>query len=479
MASTTGIYTPFFSLKLTRDAARSAEGEELPVQPLFIGQKVAAGSASNGTIHEVVKLADVEELAGKGSHIYAVMASYFKRRSTTRAFIGVLDDAGGATKGSRDFTVAGAPTENGTLYFRLNGEKFGIPVVTTDDVTAIAAKIVAEVGVSATTGRRVTATNVAGVVTFEASNGGAGVGTIELGYNTDATDEPVPGLTITVGAQTAGTGDPDIDDVIANIGDAHFYQWLSPYADSVSIGKAEAALDILGDQYNARDGIYVTFDSDTVSNLKALAAGSASKYTAIVDVYGWQSDRYSIAGVLGREVAISVKADVNLPLHNLVLPDLVGPSSGNERVWEDRNSLAQDGVAGLDPDKLTLESPVTTWTEFSEERRWENIYNLSSLRISFKNRILTRYPRAKLKKGDETVDVDQQLMTPTIGRAEAISWYSEKILRAQVEDLQYFVDNLTVEVTDVDTITWQLPCTLVGQFVVGTGDLNYILTGSN
>ena len=161
-----------------------------------------------------------------------------------------------------------------------------------------------------------------------------------------------------------------------------------------------------------------------------------------------------------------------------MLPDLVSPLAGDERVWADRNDMAKYGVFGLDPDKITIETPVTTYIETDEERRWENIFNLASLRISFKDRILTKYPRAKLKVGDETVDPDQVIINPTIGAGEAVQWYGEKIRRAQVENMPYFVENLSVDVTDVDTLTWYLPITLVGQFVVSTGSLNYILGGN-
>jgi len=479
MASNTGIYTPFFALNLQRDNTRSTEGEDFTPRPLFIGQKLATGTAANGAILKVNTLADVEALAGKGSHLYTMMTGFFAERPKTESYIGVLADAGGATKASRDFTISTVATESGTLSYRINGERFSTAVLDTDSVTDIADKIVTAIGAdAAVSGRNFTAANVAGVVTITSANGGIAVGQIEISVLKDSTDREIPGLTYVVGAITAGTGDPDVQDVFDSIGDAHYYLMLSPYADATNLGKAEVVLDELGNEYNARDAEYITATTDTTSNLTTLAASIANKYVSILDIEGWQTDKATILGHIGREISNSVLTDVNRPLHNMAIPQIVAPVTGTERVWEDRNALARDGIAGLNPDNITLETPCTTFIATSEERRWENIFNLTSLRISFKNRIIRDYGRAKLKRGEERVAPGQIVINEAIAKAAGSQWYGEKVFVAQVEDKAYFDANISVDITDVDTLTWFLPITLVGQYVVGDGSMNYIL-GSN
>ncbi len=473
MASSTGIFTPFFALDLRRDASRSTEGEEMQINPLFIGQATSAGTATNGTILEVNSIKDVEVFAGKGSHLYSMMSAYFEKRSSTRSYIGVLDDASG-TAAKRTVTIGSVPTKNGTLNYRINGSVFSVPALTTDTVTTIAAKMVALVEDT----EAYTASNTAGVVTYTSNNKGLAVGQINIAVMEDPTDQPVEGLVVSVGALTEGTVDPDVQDVLDSIGDSHYYLMVGPYSDTANLSVIETKLNTLGDEYNARDGQYVTTVDGTVSELVTKAKGIASKYISIIDTYGWEDSGAKILGTLGREVSVSVKDDVNLPLHNLVLTNRFGAYQGSERVWEERNALVRDGVATLDPTSICIEGPVTTFTETSEERRWENMFNLAALRISFKNRILKTFARAKLKVGDEPVAPGIPVITIPLAEGVASQWYSEKVYLAQTEDQEYFDTNLVVEVTDVDTLTWSLPVTLVGQYVVGTGTLDYILGGN-
>lgn len=450
----------------------------MEINPLFIGQSLSTGTAVNGTILEVFSLSDVATYAGKGSHLYAQMKTYFENRSSTRAFIGILDDPTG-TAAKRTITIGSAPTESGTLSFRINGELFSVTVLTTDTVTSIAENVALEIGSAVSeTGREYSATSALGVVTITSSNVGEAVGVINVSVMEDVTDTPIEGISYTVSSLTEGAGAPDVQDVFDNIGDFHYYLMLSPYSDSSNVSAAKLLLNTLGDEYNARDGQYVTTVNDTVTNLVTLATTTASKYVSFIDTYGWEDSPAKILGTLGREVSISVKADVNKPLHNLVLPVRFGPYQGNERVWSDRNTLAKFGIAGLDPEKISIESPVTTYTETSEERRWENMFNLASLRISFKNRILSTFPRAKLKVGDELVAPGISIITIPLAEGVASQWYSEKVFLAQTEDQSYFDENLVVAVSDVDTLTWTLPVTLVGQYVVGNGTLDYILGGN-
>jgi hypothetical protein len=60
-----------------------------------------------------------------------------------------------------------------------------------------------------------------------------------------------------------------------------------------------------------------------------------------------------------------------------------------------------------------------------------------------------------------------------------MAWYSEKIYQGRVEGEEDFARDAYVTLADVDTLDFYLPVSLVGQFVVGTGTLSYILSGGN
>ena len=107
------------------------------------------------------------------------------------------------------------------------------------------------------------------------------------------------------------------------------------------------------------------------------------------------------------------------------------------------------------------------------------IFQLMVARYSFVNRILTKYPRAKLGNNADGLRSGQQIMTPDIGRDEAIAWFIENQRDGNFEGgdgaLNQFIASLVVERddTNVNRINWLLPPDMMNQFIVGSGVLQF------
>lgn len=468
MGSKTGIWTPTVALDLSRDN-RVGDGGFFPTQSLIVGQKVTAGTAENGSIHKVSSLSEVEQLCGKGSQLYDLMKSYFSYTSTQPVYIGVLDDADTATKYSNSFTLTVTDPEAGVLGIRVNDEKYTVAVTDADTATTLGDRIVAALEDAA---HYYEVTNALGVVKFECRNGGLAVGGVDVRFSPDSEDTPPTGVTVADGVVVAGTIDPDVDDVLMNVGDTYFINMWGPYADTASLQKFIDKLNTLGDKYNAADSIYHTIVRGTASTIRAKAQALRSIRFALHCIEGMKQSVNNYLGTSAREVTTSIAKDVNKPLHNLRLRGVRVWSDGLE--WSERNSLAGDGVATINPETGELEAPVTCYVATDDERRWENIFALSYMRRSFRDHITGMYGQAVIiTRPGATISPSKKVITLATARVSAISWYADQVRAAHAQDEQRFADELLVSLADSDTIEWFLPVTLVVPFVVGDGLISY------
>jgi phage tail sheath gpL-like len=99
------------------------------------------------------------------------------------------------------------------------------------------------------------------------------------------------------------------------------------------------------------------------------------------------------------------------------------------------------------------------------------------LRYSFRNRILQRYPRHKLASDGTRYGAGQAVITPLLGKAEAIAWFREMEELGLVENFDSFKTNLVVERngSDVNRLDFLLPPDLINQFIVGAVKLQFRL----
>ncbi len=245
---------------------------------LFIGQKIAAGSATAGALIENIANGGAEDaLFGRDSMIATLIRANKVRNQQIQVDAIALDDNGSGVAATGTITVVGTATEAGTLTVIVGSEKnhkFSIAVADTDDQTAVADAITA--AVNADLDVPVTAGNTLGVVTFTANNDGTWGNSIPIEVRGS-----VAGITGTaVVGMASGATDPVLTGVFDVIGEKRYQAIVWPYPNDTTVVRG-----LLDPRFNAdgrvQDGVAFTALNDTVGNLSTLASALNSQSLVI------------------------------------------------------------------------------------------------------------------------------------------------------------------------------------------------------
>ncbi len=282
----------------------SQAAENTAQKILFIGQKVAAGSATAGALVENIGNGGAEDaLFGRDSMLATLIRAMKVRNQQVQVDVIALDDNGSGVDATSTITVVGTATEAGTLTVITGSErnhKFTIAVADTDTATVVAAAIVA--AVNADLDVPVDAANVAGVVTFTAINAGTYGNSIPIEVRGE-----VAGISGTaVVGMASGATDPVLTTVFDPVADKRYQAVVWPYPNDTVVLRA-----FLDPRFNADgvvlDGVGFTALNDTLSNLSALATPLNSQ--SLVIFGGQQETETNYSGGDIVEIAM-VKAAV-------------------------------------------------------------------------------------------------------------------------------------------------------------------------
>ncbi len=248
---------------------------------LFVGQKVAGGSATAGALVENILNDNSEDtLFGLDAMLSAMIRAAKKENKLTIMDAISLDDDGSAVDATGTIVLAGGPaTEAGTLEVIIGSEKnhlFSIAVADTDSITDIGDAI--ETAINADTKVPVTAVNVAGTITMTAVNGGT-YGN-DIGISISGT---VAAITHSVTVMTGGATDPTLTSVFDVIGENRYQTIIWPYPLDTS--EVRTLLDARFNVTNrVQDGIAITTNQDSLANHNVLlAALNSQSLTYFVD----------------------------------------------------------------------------------------------------------------------------------------------------------------------------------------------------
>ncbi len=482
MGVPSNVILPFMGVEF--DSSRAFSGPaNMPVKALLIGQKLAAGTALAETQYTVTSADQVANLAGAGSMLHRMAIKWFRNNQTTDAVIIALADAVG-TQATQKINISGTASANGELDLYVNGDRFAVAVTEGDDADDIGAAVVAAITADPFVG--VTAAYLTGVVTLTARNKGVAAGDIDARLNYYAGEQVPAGVTVAIGDYAAGTVDPDVQDALAVVGDVWFNVICSGYPDATNMGALEDFLEAQAGPMVQKDGVFYVCKKDTRANLITFATNSGrnSQFAVLIAGTSQPAATFEIAAAYAARVAESIQDDPAVPLHRMTLTGIL-PVGVNDR-WTliERNQLALSGVATLSNDNgVQTEATVTMYLKNSAGAadiayQFQNtLFILMRLRYRFVNRILTRYPRAKLADNADRVRSGQQIITPDVGRAEALAWFLEEEADGQVENVSQFKKDLVCRRSTVNPnrLEWLLPPDLINQFITGSGDLQFLL----
>ena len=478
-----GLRIPFAAVEF--DSSKSTQGPALkPYRTLLIGQKLAAGSQAADSLALVSSAAQVAALAGLGSMLHRMALAYFADNTFTETWIGVLGDnvAGVAPTGT--LTVTGPESGAGTLQIYIGGELVSVAVASGDAATAIATAIAA--AITAIADLPVTAAAVGAVVTLTHRHKGTIGNGLDVRLNYQIGNAIPAGVAVAIVAMNGGTTDPTLTNLIAAMGDTWFDVVAMPYTDATSLTAIENELERRFGPMVMADGAVITAANGSQATMATLGNGRNSKQSCIVATNNSPTPVPEYAANIAALVAFYGNIDPARPFQTLASSWILPPAQSDQFTLSQRNILLQDGISttkAVAGGVVQIERMITTYKTNSAGAADTSYLDLTTrltlsyLRYSFRTRMLTRYPRHKLADDGVPTGQGQAIITPKIGKAEAINWFRDMVDLGLVEQPDQFKNDLVVQRNqqNVNQLDFLLPPNVINFLLVTAAQIQFRL----
>lgn len=476
--------TPFTFVEF--DNAGANQGPTLKkYRAVLFGQKVAGGTAVANTLLRITSVAQAKLAAGAGSMLAHMFELWFKANPLTEVFMMPLSDDGAGVAATSTLTLAGTATAAGTISLYVAGRPIKVGVSLGDTAATVATALAA--AINANTDYPVTAAAVGAVVTLTYRHKGAVGNGVDVRLNYYADSESLPaGITGVIVAMANGATDPSLVAAISNLGETQFDIIGHPYTGAASLTALENELADRWGPIRQNDGRAVTFKSDTLNNLATLGATRNSPHSLIFGAEKVPSAPYEVAASLAGVLAYYLNIDPARPLQTLALPGILPPADGDRFLMSENNTLLFSGIATLfvdDGGVVRIQRAITTYRKSplgADDPSYLDITTLATLsylRYDFRTFWMNKYPRHKLANDGTRFGAGQAVMTPKIGKAEAISKFRDWEELGLVEGFDQFKNSLIVErnVSDPNRLDFFMAPDLMNALVVTGVKIGFLL----
>ena len=470
------------------DASRAGSGEQA-FRSLLFGQRLSTGAVAAGVPTQIVTAADAASAFGAGSMLHHMAEAYRRTDPLGELWVVALDDDGGGAAEIQTITVGGTATAGGTLALYVNGRRVAVTVSTGDAATAVAAAIKTAMDALGTK-LSATAAVADAVVTVTARHKGLAP-ELDIRTNYRPDDRLPAGITATIattgGATVRGAGDPGIPSAIAAIGDEQYNVIATPYTGPDDIAALESELASRWGPFHQNDG--AAFGAyrglaGTVAQGTTYGNARNSPHSTIMDCGKTPTPQYEWAAAVAGAVAAKGSIDPARPFQTIVLPGILPPEVKDRRTFAEQDVLLSDGISTYDVDQagvVSIQRLITTSQTINGVPNAAYLdvntpMTLSFLRANFRNRIRRKFPRHKLANDGTRIGPGQAVITPGIGRAEAIAWGREMEERGLIEDFDQFENDLICErnADDPNRLDWLMSPNLINQFRAGAAQIAFI-----
>lgn len=437
------------------NSSKATQGSSLlTYKALLIGQKLNTGTATADTLVRVNNIADVIAAAGRGSELADAAVGWFASNTSTELWLGVLADngAGAAATGSIVFTAAA--TGSGTISFYFGGVLVQVGVNAGDLTTAMATNTAAAINAKADLPITAAVAGSTVNITFRHKGTIGNAYDVRANFNVGDLAQSPAGAAWTITALSGGTTAPSLSNLIAAMSDIWFNVWSHPYTDATSLTAIETELATRFGPMRSQDAVAITSVSGTLSSLATIGTGRNSPSSIIIAQTGvspltppWRHG----AGVAGL-VAFYGAQDPAQPFNTLIVPGTVATAETDQFDTTERDALLHDGIATTKrgPGGVVMLDRIITTYQFNPSGQQDTAYldattllTLMFLRFDFRNR-MSRFARHKLADDGTRFAPGQPVMTPSLGRAELLTWFSDNEALGLVEDKDAFKKNLQV-----------------------------------
>jgi phage tail sheath gpL-like len=446
---------------------------------LLFGGMLAAGTkydvAVAGVGPFIITSKDVAyQYFGKGSVVGLMVESFLANNKKTELHVVGLKDATAGVPAAGSLAFTGPATAAGVFALYINGVRLPVAVTSTMAASALATAVGAAINANAYL--PVTATVDTVTVTVTAKNDGEHGNDINIRLNYNSGEELPTGIGCTITAMTSGATNPAFDDVLDLIGQTWYQEMVGPYNDATNLTAIEAELSARDSYDKMKDGIYFTGKRGTQGELTSFGNGRNSKFVCVVESYKEPKMACLKAAALAAQVAFEAAIDPARPVKDLPLYGIM-PATAVDRLTDaELEILLWDGISvtRVDDGGVVRTLRIITMNQKNDagadDPTWlqvEDRFNLMYQRYDFRTMISTKYPRAKLADDGDRLPTNQSIITPKIGKAEAVAWYrrmvEDKGLATNVELFKAEVKCIR-DTADRTRLVWTLPSNLISQF---------------
>jgi phage tail sheath gpL-like len=494
MSIPTTLRVPFTYVEF--DSSRAFVGPSiLAYRALIVGAMLAAGTKTADEIVRITSAGQAATFWGAGSNMHRMAIAWFANNKTTEVYGQGVTEATGA-QGAVDLVITGNATADGTFYLYVVGKLIQVAVSSGDTPTVVSGAI--ETAVNADTTLPVTCdgSSVGGTATFTAKNTGLTGNDIDIRINMNDGEELPAGESVTVGGSghqgflTGGSGAVDLTSAIAAWSDEWYNVIVSEVNDATNIALVEAELTDRFGPIRMIDGVYFTGYRGNLSGLSSYGNARNSPHVVVMENggaagIGSPSTTMEKAASTAGRVAASAENDPAQPFQTLELVGIIPPAVSERFTLTERNTLLFDGIATsvVSGGRVRIERAITTYQTNAQSAAdvayldSNTLFILMYLRYDFRTQIQTRYPRAKLADDGVQVAPGQSVMTPKVGRAEAVAIFRAWENLGLVENVEQFKTDLVVErnQSDPNRMDWILPPDLINQLRVNGATIQFLL----
>jgi len=454
---------------------------------LLIGQKLAGGTAVANTPILVTQSSNTKTLFGAGSMLVGMVARWFQNNPGGKLTVIPVADDGAGVAATAVLTFTGPATAAGTLAFYHAGKVYNVAVAAADTAITVAAALTA--AINADTDAIFTAVQPANPndhkVNLTYKHKGLIGNELDLQFNYNDESMPV-GLACAITAYANGATNPVLTAAISAMGDVQYDVIGFPYTDAASLLAIETELASRWGPLRQNDGRAFAASNKDFNGLSTLGNSRNSPHVVIMAAYKEPMPTYEKAAALAAVAGNYLSIDPARPLQTLPLLGMLPPKQSQRFLSSERNLLLFAGIATSIVDAggtVCIERAITTYKTNAlgavdpSYLDVETLAILSYIRYDFRNYIMLKYPRHKLADDGTRFGVGQVVMTPALGRAEALSKFTQWETSGLVEGYEQFKAALIVErnAADRSRLDWYLAPDLINQLRINGMQIGFLL----
>lgn len=479
-----GGLTPFFFVEIDNSGAFAGENT-IPWKALLIGQQLPSKTAPQ-EVTLITDLAQAITLFGAGSQLAGMVEAFLAQNTTQPLYVLPLSDASGAVAATGSVTFTGPATAAGSIKLMIGGRYLEIGVEATDTAAEIATAVAAAIQGASKLPVSATASN--GTVTLTAKNKGAAANEIDVRLNHYQGEALPAGVVATVVAMTGGSVDPDLEALgVSGILSSRWHQVLAmPYSGAPALAYMTNDLATRWSANVQRGGVVFVAKNSSHSNVVAWAAAQNSPFLVPLNAEKVPTAPWEFAAEAAAIAAKYAAIDPARPLQTLAYKWAKAPTSTQENDWTENETLLAAGCATFTVDAsrtVKVQRMVTSYKTSPtgaadpSYRDVETVFTLQAIRYDWASYMGNKYPRHKLADDGANFGAGQAVITPKVGRAEAVNRFKVWENSGWVEGLETFKANLIVErnAADVNRLDFLLPPDLMNQFRIGATQIRFIL----